>query len=541
MKRTMYLILAAVLCISLCSCGSKEPEGPPEPTEWVISTEYITQRVTEFAASEELKFLQDSYEALVDYHGNDKTYGPYLTGAAEVYALRDDGKGQHYILMGIEGDMQLAIDTYADRTQVVYDIDSGSYYDSLSCNRAELQDHYTPIKGTAIDITINGGSNYQEALENIPRTFGGDSRFPGYVFTRELTADEVTSINKALRLEPIPPRGIGARPELNTTPEELRRITVDTVKQLAGRELYYKLYPNCDAPSVSAAIEFAEDISLKMHCLIIELADADTSGGEKGKLVVDMKTGIVYDDDTFVEYDETVDNPVKAASLLAEASMWVFGGQEEFLWSNAVESNRILDESEIKTINGELAEYFSENPIAPLPTEPPMETATEAAPDEEGIPAAEEQSPETGDKKPQQNVSNQFLMDALQNIQKTEHYQMYADESSAIVLKAAYEYYLEDFEGFEVHLLMLRVDGVDTNLYGFSSNVFLVNPATGEIYSEYDLGLDFTGNIGSIQDAYVAILCSSFWMGDDTVIWSDMEQITTLSQTDVDAINQARK
>ena len=102
MKRTLSFILALAMMLFLCACGSKEPEDPPEPTEWVINTEYITQRVTEFAASEELKFLQDNYEALVDYHGNDKAYGPYLTGAAEVYALRGDGKGQHYILMGIE-------------------------------------------------------------------------------------------------------------------------------------------------------------------------------------------------------------------------------------------------------------------------------------------------------------------------------------------------------------------------------------------------------------------------------------------------------
>ena len=234
MKRTLSFILALAMMLFLCACGSKEPEGPPEPSEWVINTEYISQRVTEFKTSEELKFLQDIYaETVVEVYGTDKVYGPYLNGAAEVYALRGDGKGQHYILMGFEGDMKYASDAYHDRVQVVYDIDSGSYYDSLSQNRMELRDHYSVIPDSAIFITINGGSNYQEALENIPRTFGGDSRFPGYVFMRELTTDEIASINTALGLEQLPLRGVAARPELDTTPEERQQIIVDAVKQLA--------------------------------------------------------------------------------------------------------------------------------------------------------------------------------------------------------------------------------------------------------------------------------------------------------------------
>ena len=92
-----------------------------------------------------------------------------------------------------------------------------------------------------------------------------------------------------------------------------------------------------------------------------------------------------------------------------------------------------------------------------------------------------------------------------------------------------------------MHLIMLRVTGIDTDLHGFSSNVFLVNPDTGVIYSEFDLGLDYTGNIGKIEDTYVAILCSSFWQGGEDVIWSEMEQLTSISQSDLDAVNNALK
>lgn len=546
MKKAILFLLAAALCISFCACGEKKPEGPPEPTEWVISTEYITQRVAEFKASEELKFLQDTYaETVVEFYGTDKVYGPYLTGAAEVYALRDDGKGQHYILMGIEGDMQLAIDTYADRIQVVYEIDSGSYYDSMSINRVELQNHYAPIKGTAIDITINGGSNYQESLENIPRTFGGDSRFPGYVFIRELTAEEVTSINTALALEPLPLRGIDARPELDTTPKQRQQIIVDAVKQLTGTELYYELYPTCKLPMVDAAAEFAIVTSMDTHNIIIKLADANTEryGKISEKLVVDLKTGTVYTQMEF-DWEAWVETPEGIANILADVSEYVFDGQEEFFWSSGEESNYKLTESEIATINRELTDYFAENPIAPLPTEPENQPVAGDAEYADGFQQPFEEAQQevqiAGDSK-ELSVTNEFVVDALRKIQNTEHYQTYAVDPFTIGLEEGYEYYLEDFEGFEVHLIMLRIAGIDTDLHGITGNIFLVEPAAGEIHSEFDLGLDWNGNFGRIEDAYVAILCSAFWHGDDNVIWSELAQLTSIPQRDLDAINNALK
>lgn len=536
MRRMFLFILALVMCLSLYACGEEEPKAPPEPTEWVMNTEYITQRVAEFAASEELKFLQDTYaETVREYNGADKVYGPYLTGAAEVYALRENSKGQHYILMGIDGDMNYAPDCYCDRVQVVYDIDSGIYYDSLSQNRMELQGHYSTIQDTAIFITLNGGSNYQEALENIPRTFGGDSRNPGYVFMRELTADEIASINTALGLEPIPLRGMAARPELDTTPQQRQQIIADAVKQLVETELYYVLYPDCSQPMVEAAAEFAIVTSLDTHNIVIKLSDADTNlyGATYDKLVVDMKTGTVYSQSEF-DLEVNLLTPEGIACLLADVSNRVFNGQEEFFWSSSEESNYKLTENEIAAINKELENYFIENPIEPLPTEPPAEPTEEM----EQQPAEDTQI--TVEKK-ELTVSNQFVIDSLRKIQSTAQYQTYAVEPATIGLLAAYEYYIEDFDGFEVHLLMLRVAGIDTELHGITGNVFFVNPDTGAICSELDLGLDWTGNIGKIEDAYVAILCSSFWHGDGERIWSEMETMIMVPQSDLDAINQALK
>ena len=549
MKRFICVLLAVSLCISLCACGEsgpKKPIGPPEPTEWVISTEYISQRVLEFKESDELKFLQDTFaETVVEFFGTDKVYGPYLTGAAEVYALRGDGKGQHYILMGFEGDMKFSPDSYCDRVQVVYDIDSDCFYDSLSQNRMELRDHYSTIQDSAIFITINGGSNYQEALENIPGTFGGDSRFPGYVFMRELTAEEVASINTALGLEPLPLRGVAARPELNTTQEARQQVIVDAVKQLVGTELYYELYPTCGLPMVDAAAEFAIVTSMDTHNIIIKLADANTEryGEISEKLVVDMKTGTVYTQMEF-DWEAWTETPEGIANILADVSERVFNGQEEFFWSSGEESNYKLTEDEIADINRELTDYFAENPIAPLPTEPefqPMADGAEYGDDSQQPFEETQENAQIAAESKEFSVSNEFVVDILRKIQNTEHYQTYATDSSTIGLENGHEYYLEDFEGFEVHLIMLRVSGMDTDLHGFSSNVFLVSPATGAIYSEFDLGVDYTGNIGKVEDTYVAILCSSFWQGDSDIFWTEMEQLTSISESDRDAINSSLK
>lgn len=536
MKKLICLILAFTLCLGLCSCGSKEPEGPPEPTEWVISTEYITQRVTEFAASEELKFLQDNYEATVlAYNGLDKVYGPYLTGAAEVYALYGDGEGQHFILMGIMADMVPDPSAYIDYVTVVYDVDSSIYYDSISQNRPQLQEHYASInRDSAVSIAINGGSNYREALENLPNTFGLPPTKPGYVFSRELTADEVASINTTLGLEPIPPRGKDARPELDTTPEERQQIIVDAVKQLVDSDLYYVLYPDCRRPMVEAAAEFAIVTSLDTHNIIIKLADADTNlhGDTSDRLVVDMKTGTVYSQLEF-DWEAALTETEGIAYLLADVYSHILNGEEEFFWSSGEESNYKLTEEEIAAINQELTEYFNQNPIE-QPTEPPTEEPAEESVEDIPVdaPAAEAPAIQSGEA----TVNEQFLADAVKNFQNSKRYQEVASDPGSIHITAAFEYAFSDFEGYDVHVLVVRVDNVDTDMWGFSADTFLVDIATGNIWHEGNLDMDW-GDMSTTQDAYAAILSCPIW--ENEIVWSDMETRTALPQSMIDAANAA--
>lgn len=540
MKRSIALLLAICLIMSFAGCGNKEPEGPPEPTDWVVSTEYITQRLVEYAASEELRFMLDNHKALVDYHGHDKTYGPYLTGAAEVYALYGDGQGYRFILMYIEGDFQLAIGEYFMSGAVVYDIDSGLFYDSLSQNRPELSSHYAAIRDTAMHIAINGGTNYAESLANIPYTFGS-SQNPGYVFTRELTAEEVASINTELGLEPVPYRGPEAKPEIHTTAEERHNRIVDAVKQFAGSDQYYTLYPDGTIPLVQASSEMAEELSLWTHALVIKLEGADTTGGQQDEIVVDMKTDLVY---TYGDFDEdwvSLDSPEKVAYLLADVYDYIVSGAEEFFWSNGTETNIMLSHEEIVAINQELTDYFSENPIAPPPTELPAEPEAEQSEEPEFIPEAIEQPKEQLAELEDNtwSISDQFVIDTLRNIQKTDDYQFCAADPTAISLNMAYQYYVEDFEGFEVHLVMLRLNGIDRSLHGYSGDVFLVEPATGKIYSNYNVDLDGWDAFKDMEDIYAAILSAWFWEDPGVTIWTDIEILIPIPQKNLDAVNSA--
>lgn len=537
MKRILAILLAVSLLLTLAACDEKKPEGPPEPTEWAISTEYITQKVAEYAASEELQFMLDNHKALADYHGQDKTYGPYLTGAAEVYALYGDGQGYRFILMYVEGDFQLAIDAYFESTAVVYDFDSDMLYDSLSQNRPELKEKYNVLRDTAMYIALNGGSCYEETLANLPNTFGG-SQNPGYIFTRELTAEEVASINASLGLEPLPPRGMEARPELHTTAEERHSRIVDAVKQFAGSELYYKLYPDCDMPLVEAASEVAEEVSLGAHALVIKLAGADTSGGEEDKIVIDMKNDRVFTDPDFDKDWVDLNTPEKVTYLLASVYDRVVSGAEEFFWSSGTETNIHLTAEEVAAINEELTAYFEANPIE-RPIEPPTE------------PAAVEEMVETeteADRTPSQTVSGsvdwpvseQYLVDTMLKIQQMEDYQFLAADPTILRLNKAYEYYLEDFEGMEVHLLMLRLGGIDKDHHGFSGDVFLVDLATGEIYSNFNVPMDGWNPFMGMTDACEAILGSMFWEDETIVpIWADMETIAAVPETVLKAVNIA--
>ena len=298
-------------------------------------------------------------------------------------------------------------------------------------------------------------------------------------------------------------------------------MIVDAVKQFAGSELYYTRYPDYDMPLVEAAAEVAEEVSLCTHSLVIKLKDADTSGSEQGKIVIDMKDGQIYTDAEFDWEWAALDTPEKVAYLLAAVFERVATGAEEFFWSSGTETNILLTEEEIAAINQELTAYFEANPIE-RPTEPPTEASAEV---ESSAEVSEETEPLVAPEAENAVSTVEIDNDLLKRIQETEDYQFLAEDPSTISVNKAYEYILEDFEGLKVHVLMLQLGGIDRDRHGISADVFLVDLATGEIYSNFNVPFDGWEPFTGMMDVYEVILSTCFWTGDDTQIWSEMERI----------------
>ena len=273
------------------------------------------------------------------------------------------------------------------------------------------------------------------------------------------------------------------------------------------------------------------------HALVIKLSGADTSGGEQDELIVDMKTDLVYTNAEFAEDWAGADTPEKVAFLLAAVYDNIVSGAEEFFWSSGTETNIRLTEEEIEAINKELTAYFEANPIE-RPTEPPTEIPTEPVAVEESEPEVSGQPSQTVSGSGEWSISEQDVADALRKIQQTEDYRFLATDPTLIQLDAAYEYYLEDFEGMEVHLLLLRLGGIDKDRHGFSGDVFLVDLATGAIYSNFNVPLDGWDPFMGMIDVCEVLLSTMFWEDEAVLpIWSGMESIITAPQTVLDAVN----
>lgn len=374
--------------------------------------------------------------------------------------------------------------------------------------------------------------------------------------------------------------GISGAPQIPTEPEEWTitpQYVAGKIAEFTTTETYQNMvddfvenFTDVNAklivrrPYLVAAIEYYLD-DPQCHLLILALRGdfcAVDSYDSRLILVYDMESGVFYDrmSQSVPEYAEKytqIEGSAAAGILSRPHETFDELPSNEPLWTE-YELYKMLTGEEVAAVNTALGVeepaddiQYEHLPTEPLET-PDAEPESEPAPDMDEIPAEEVQEAETGDEQPKENivespkavdgaltVDNQFLIDAARNIQSSKHYQEYAADSSTIRLKAAYEYRLEDFEGFDVHLLMLVVDGIDTDMYGFSADVFLIDPVTGALYSEFNVDLNAEWNFQCVEDTYVPILASSFWMGSDDIIWSDMEQIIQILQEELDKLNNA--
>jgi len=203
-----------------------------------------------------------------------------------------------------------------------------------------------------------------------------------------------------------------------------------------------------------------------------------------------------------------------------------------------------LSAEELATVNNALGVEKPAEGILyePLPTEPPTETPTEAPVEESEVEAPVEDIPADASaveapvvQSGEVTVNAQFLADAAKSFQSSKPYQDVAGDPSSIRIRSAFEYTLSDFQKHHVHVLIVRVENVDTDMWGFTADTFLVDISTGNIFHDGNLDLNNWDDFATPEDAFAAIFCTSVW--ENQMIWSDMEIRTDLPQSMIDEAN----
>ena len=171
-----------------------------------------------------------------------------------------------------------------------------------------------------------------------------------------------------------------------------------------------------------------------------------------------------------------------------------------------------------------------------LPTGGPTETPVEDVPVED-TPAEMPVVDAPAKPSDEATVNAQMLADAARNFQSSKWYQDTASNSTSIQIRDAFEYSLEDFGGYNVHVLMVRAEGIDIGMWGFSADTFLVDLSTGNVHYDGTLDMNNWGDFATVEDCFACILASPVWEADG--IWSEDETRTDLPQSMIDTANNA--
>lgn len=368
--------------------------------------------------------------------------------------------------------------------------------------------------------------------------------------------------------------GGSGEPQKPTEPESWdvdTKYVVGTVAEFMVTEDYKKMVADFEIafhdvtakiivrePYVDAAIEYyMADPACHLLILLVR-GDFCWDGNytDVMKLIYDMDTGIFYN--SMVGQGAELEARYPGISGTAIESL-LFRPDETFTTAlgseplhTQFEVYHALNSEELATVNQTLGVEAPTGDILyePLPTEPPTEApATEPpaeapsdvpveAPAEEpeasvDVPAAEAPAIQSGEV----TVTEQFLADSVRNFQSSKRYQEIAGDPGSIRITAAFEYALPDFMGHDVHILIVRVDGIDTDMLGFSADTFLVDIRTGNVYHDGSLDLNSWDDFSTVEDAFACIICTTVWEND--IIWSEMEIRTELPQSMINAVNSS--
>lgn len=297
-------------------------------------------------------------------------------------------------------------------------------------------------------------------------------------------------------------------------------------------------------PYVKAAVEFYLD-DPACHLLILLLSGdfaTESFYNNQLTLVYDMDSGVFYDSLNSAEprqaekYAPYQEKP-QTTLLYIPDDVYTNLHDGDFILSE-LERTTFLTAGELEAVNKALGTEEAGEGIVyeKLPTEAPSEEAVEGSAEEPAKALDWEISADA----PVSlggavTVSEQALADIAKTFRSTQRYQETAYEPSNIRIAAAFEYSMPDFEGHDVHVLVIRVDGANTDMWGMSADTFLVDISTGDIWHEGNLDINNWGDFTSIEECFAAILCSPVWEADG--IWSEDETRTDLPQSMIDAAN----
>ena len=501
MKRLLSLIF--ILCLCLSGCGGGETADTPataKPVEYIDIAE-AKPLVEEFITSDTFTALQSEFTRQLD----SKAQGPYLDWMIG-FAMEDlGGEDVDYIVFHLQCDV-------ADRNaigegmHVLYDRDTQTWHDSMTTN---FDEWYTTFTGD-----VKNREDSRNAMLSITPGAEGSVIYHWQARERWLSKADVAAINSELGLTKPQPRteqGFMVT-ELNTAAEERLSAVSAAAETFFASEHWRIIAEDPLAQGLEHAMEYKNDDFRQgraVHVLLMRAAGVDTELHDP-HLLVDMSDGRIY---TTEDLDMN-DGENDFVACLASYTSFLEGRNED-IWGQG-EARAELSAQELATINAALAA------AAEARREQHLEAMEQAAADlSQGIQTE--------------------LYQLTRLFQDTGTYRKVSVNPGVIRLTAAAEYQMEDLEGYNVHALLLAVDGVDTDTHGFFPSILLLDRLTNTLYTFEDLDLNYFGDFSCPEHALAAVMSGYetvlYW--ETEFIWSEMETLTPISEADIAAVNAA--
>ena len=248
---------------------------------------------------------------------------------------------------------------------------------------------------------------------------------------------------------------------------------------------------------LAAAMEYKNDnfaSGYPVHIILLcaDNINTDLYGMAPGMMLMDMNSGATY---TYSDFDfnnladmNAFTSAEDAFPICMNSYVNILEGSETQLWASNGETIVSLTAEELSFVNETLA---AANAASSAEVEAQREAAAAGLTERQ-----------------------KMVFDAATEFSKTARYKETALHPTSIRLAAASEFFFTHPDnGFELHALLLQADGVDIDMYGFSSAIFLKDLETGDTCTDTFMDLsDWTWDWEDYSDpnnVYAScILCS---------------------------------